>query len=145
MVFQSATLIGVMLASSGVADRPVAMAPVEPPVLSMSVGQSFDFGNGRWAVRYPVTAVTQAGDGVRLRVKSDLTSWRDTYHIHLSPAVVAEFRRLGVSDLAAHFNGRVVQVRGQQETKLNPGIRGIDIVLTVSRLSEFDAVEPVAK
>lgn len=110
--------------------------------ISLGVGQSIDLPDGQTVVRYAVAAVRpEESGGVRLQLKAKLISWRDSYHVRLTPAIVEQFRRIGVTDLASHFEKKVVQVRGKPNGRVN-GVLGVDFTLEVRDLAQFDSVGP---
>ena len=65
-------------------------------------------------VRLRVEAVNERA-GTRVLVADARPGGRDRFEVELSPAAVAALARIGVSDLARHFTGREVEVRGRVE------------------------------
>ena len=66
----------------------------------------------------PVTVKLQIGtvekrSGGWVLIANAKLEGRDRFEVELSPAVAADFARIGVSDLVSHFEGREIEVRGR--------------------------------
>lgn len=88
-------------------------APMPPqPLSATEAASSLDARQKPVTVRLRIGSVEKRTGGWVL-VAGDKLEYGARFEVRLSPAAAADFARLGVSDLAGHFAGREVEVRGR--------------------------------
>ena len=102
------SVIAMMVAVSG---APVAANPPRP-LSPAEAAYSLEGMLNPVTVKLKIGTVEKRVGGWVLVADANLEG-RDRFEVELSPAVVADFARVGVSDVASHFEGREIEVRGR--------------------------------